>query len=1069
MAKTSTAASASAASARFTQLLTEARQVLATPGTSPESSLYSQFESFFQDSFSRLGRTVQIFQQARTGDGIPDYRIEKNGHLIGWIELKAVINKDLTNLKGHDKDQHTRFVKGLSNVLYTNGWQWILYQDSKPIGGVNSVTPSDSFNPASLPFSPTQALLGALDAQLSTFADHTHIPFGTPSEAVEALATRAIAIKTALLEVGEANAGARISELFKDFKDLLFSSGKRFTWNNFVDSYVQIATFGVLLWRLESNTQISLQHQVTIQPGAHPLLHQALTILWAPATRPDILEPLLENLASTVNRVDLSLFKPSNSAATRHGVPDPIVHAYEPFFAKYDRAEREAKGVYYTPPAVVEHIVSGIDELLRTSMNRPDGVLDSNTTYLDPATGTGTFLLGLANEVAHSAQKQGLPSDLMVEKVLMDQVAAFELFPGPYTIAHQRLESTLKTLNVTPRKQLPIYLADTLAAPTAGTLGGSAFGVIGQQIVDERQKADDLKSKSDILVVFGNPPWDRLPANSEAFGPFAKGLLDVLLHATPAESRKNLKSSHDLFVAFWLWAMWVMQVPNIRQTSLSAPRIDTRTATGMIAFITNRTWILGDSLLGLRKLMHQGASEIWVTDLGGDSRNNFGAKSFGGGDDSVFNIRVGAAITWVIFGNTTGNPPKIYYRRLFGNKREKLKELTSPFSRGDFSVVSPNRNQTFTTSLWKNATLSNAPILEDLFEAPPLTGFQTARDTAKFSPLGLTADQVLTKQATVTGQGGTRAVRTQLGGSLGDWAQLAPTKRYEEWAKAAERRQANRKAPDPSSLDTQKLRRILYRPLDWRYVYDDRDWITWYRDDLHQIYSGGRSVPALVTIESNHGRGAAATHAHLLMEQHAFRGSAATRSVHTLYRPTASTGALEHNLSRQVLDWLDSIGRTGKYEAAYSYILAVLSAPAYTEENWQALTTDTLRVPLTLDVAKFDAGSQLGDQVRAIWEGTTAASSNFTWGGKPSSPLLGEPKWKDEVIVFDSGREISGVPWEVWDFEISGYRVVQQWLIARHESNVGVSLAREAQATLSSVVAINTLDPLLDTFYKSII
>src|SRR5699024_3791796 len=127
-------------------------------------------------------------------------------------------------------------------------------------------------------------------------------------------------------------------------------------------SYVQIATFGLLLWRLEARSEVRLDSQVTLSQGLHPLLFQSLSILWSPAARLPILEPLLENLSRTVNLIDPDLFAPSAAVSGATYVPDPIIHAYEPFFAAYDRAARETNGVYYTPVEVVSHIVSGIDD-----------------------------------------------------------------------------------------------------------------------------------------------------------------------------------------------------------------------------------------------------------------------------------------------------------------------------------------------------------------------------------------------------------------------------------------------------------------------------------------------------------------------------------------------------------------------------------------------------------------------------------------------------------------------------------------------------------------------------------
>lgn len=1059
---------------QFEEFFIDSQRVLGTPGTKPEISLYGQFEKYLQASFTRLGHSVQISQQAGSEEGVPDYRVERNGELLGWIELKALLGKDLDRLEGHDKDQQDRFTSGLSNVLYSTGWQWRLFQNAEQIGNQVNLGDKKLFDPNSLNYPPSEAQLDELDSVLQAFLTYASPPFRTPSEAVAALAVRAKGLKLALLASGEENAGSHLGQLYHDFGSQLFKNGTFFTWEKFVDSYVQIATFGVLLWRLEARAEISLDSQVNLSRGSHPLLYQALTILWSHDARLPILEPLLENLARTANLIQPDLFESSPGSDGQHSVPDPILHAYEPFFAEYDRAAREANGVYYTPPDVVSHIVSGIDSLLRLSLHKPDGVLDENTKFLDPATGTGTFLLGLANEVARRAKTSGLPVDQMVDQVLTHQTAAFELFPGPYVIAHQRLESSIKGLGGISGNRLPIYLTDTLAAPAQGTLGGSGFGVVGEEIIEERQRADRVKVEEDLLVLFGNPPWDRLKAGNSVLDHFALLLLDILREATPSDQRANLKSTRDLYVAFWLWSLWALQSPAQRAASSAVPRIAPRDSSGMIAFITNRTWIHGKSLVGLRDLIRAGAKEVWITDLGGDGRGSFGARSFAGGDQNVFEIQTGAAIAWVIFGTAEDETCDIRYRRIFGTRQAKFEELRKPFDAKMFVHVTESQSGTMVASAWKSSTLKNSPTIADLFAADPLTGIQTARDTSAYSPIAVDASSIYHSVPGRGGRGGSAGRANFAGGALGEWAQIKGLQsRYQAWATAQERR-SKKSPPDPEGLSSSKIRRFLYRPLDWRHVYDDPSWITWYREDLHALYKEERRVPALVTILDNHGRGPLVMHTSTLMDQHSFRGSAGGKGVFPLYvvaggqRNEDSPSELSCNFSSVAIEWLQSINRADNLQDAYAYILAVLSAPSYAARHWQALTSDSPRVPLTNNGAQFDRIAKLGKQLIESWELAIPPNPALAWEGSSAEELLGEASWRAGVIYFSSGRRISGVTEAMWRFEISGYRILPNWFKARSDWKVTAGRAKEAQRTLSAVERLVSLCDVLDLEFSTL-
>src|SRR6266566_3070959 len=72
---------------------------------------------------------------------------------------------------------------------------------------------------------------------------------------------------------------------------------------------------------------------------------------------------------------------------------DAINYFYEPFLEAYDPELREQLGVWYTPREIIHYQVARIDCLLREELNIPDGFADERVIVLDPATGTGGYLL----------------------------------------------------------------------------------------------------------------------------------------------------------------------------------------------------------------------------------------------------------------------------------------------------------------------------------------------------------------------------------------------------------------------------------------------------------------------------------------------------------------------------------------------------------------------------------------------------------------------------------------------------------------------------------------------------
>lgn len=1044
----------------LSDLTDRCRAALKTPGSKPEISLYPAFDMFMGDLALALrpSHSVQITSQVgSTGLGVPDWRFDARGELLGWVELKAVRGKTLDTLTGHDQQQVTTFKDGLSNFILSNGWDWRLYRNGKEVGHALLGSPG-MFDPDGLPFVPTESAIDDLVLLFEQFFDAPSVDFATAADAVRALATRARAVRSVLESLGSEDAGPHLVGLMNDLKTVLFKNGQVFGWERFIDSYVQLAVFGTLLWRIDTGGEVALDRTVGVDYRLHPLLSSCLQIMWAPQSRPRDLEPLLEELCGTVNLISPELF--SRKSGARPYVADPIVHAYEPFFAAYDRASREEAGVYYTPAQVVAQIISGVGHILRHDLGRVDGLRDESTRYIDPATGTGTFLLGLANAVADEAIQEGLPPDQAVLDVITKRTSAFELFPGPYTIAHQRLEAALRGAHgaSTIEEPLPIYLCDTLAAPATGQLPSSGFGQAGQALLDERRRSDEVKTTEDILVVFGNPPYERI--NERKAGPledFARNLIELIADATPDEEKVNLKSTKDLYVAFWAWALWALQPPDQRQRTAAKPQIEPSGCTGMVAYITNRKWIIGSSLSGLRRLIRRGATEVYVLDLGGDGRGAHGAKSFAGGDANVFSIRTGVAIVWAVFGEAQGRSAQVHYRRLYGSKAAKLAELAHPFDPTLFEPVNGSDTDGFLPLLWSQPMVGASPLLAELFSDPPALGMQSARDTSRVSPVGTLPEEVYAEQTVATG---TRKLGTEVRrvGRLAEWAALrSMAERQTAWTTEQTRR-SKQDAPEPRTLDVSKLRRFCYRPLDYRWVYDDPRWIDWYRPEMHEVFRSG-AVPTIVTIEREHGAGPACLVTEGLMDQHSFnnRGS---RGVFHLWHPAAGSHASEGRVlvggkrigySRRLLGWLSDIGRPDAYEEAFHYLVALLHAPAYTERNWRALEVEGLRVPLSTDPELFDEAANQGRLVSEAWLLRAPRAPGLAWGGdERQGGALGKVRWEAGTLAFENGRQVTGVTSEAWAFQVSGYKVLPRWFEARKHWLVTTVGAKETLHVVSS-------------------
>lgn len=490
--------------------------------------------------------------------------------------------------------------------------------------------------------------------------------------------------------------------------------------------------------------------------------------------------------------------------------------------------------------------------------------------------------------------------------------------------------------------------------------------------------------------------------------------------------------------------------------------IDTTKNHGIIAYVTNRTWIIGPSLVGLRKLVREGVREVWVCDLGGDARGGSGARSFAGGDANVFGIRTGVAIVWLVFDRQFDGEPTVRYRRIFGSKADKLAALSKPFDATAFDII--EGDDLFVPVRWPEA-LATAPALADLFRHSPFTGIQSARDSSQYSPWAVDRDEVYSETRTRP------SAPVVKGGNIGRWAKLTDAQRRMAWGTAQARR-TNRPVPDKEKLDPSKVRKALYRPLDTRHVYDDPAWIDWYREDLHNVYANG-DVATLISLPRDFGRGPLAIHTDLLPDQHSFKGEAGGKGVFPLWLPGDGrpddgreiVAGRQCGLTDPAIDWAHRIfsGSADPAQDAYDYLLAVLSAPAYAQRYWPELEATGPRVPLTDDPNLAWELAHLGRKARAAWR-KQVPTTGLKWVGKGHG-AIGAAELDGEIIRFANGRQISGVPFSAWSFMVSNYRVLPEWLAAREHWTATISQAGETLKTIAAVTALVNLGTDLDAAF----
>jgi hypothetical protein len=1015
---------------------------LANPAVS-EPALAPAFQTLITDLLPLLPGIPQITvvpEYQKPGAGRPDIALVTPGQPPrAFVELKAPIKAaDPTRWREpHDKRQFER-LKEFRHWGTCNFADFQLWTGTERVGEA-AVVPSRALSPDQ-----TDARADALiDAHNpAAFLDvlgvlcRAHPPTAaTAKELAALLAHSARYVRSVVQErIGELHLHGpedhALLQVRATFRDVLYAHPEAGGYASadfdplFAGAFAQTLAFGMLLVRESSDGPVgenAWQHM----PDEHPLMKTALRVLSLEEVVHDV-GIGFELLQNTVNS-----FSPEILAIDATG-RDPILYFYEDFLQVFDPAARERYGVYYTPVEVVRYMVGALDRALRDDLGT-QGLRDPAVTILDPATGTGTFPLGVAERVRQQTfEETGSDAEAqMALRELASRLYGFELLVGPYAVAHYRLHHALaRAVEGQPPANLPrlgIYLADTLARP-GGDAPAGPLGFVAAGLQDERREANRIKAEQPILAIIGNPPYRRLGAgeNETLVGRWMDELWDDLkAPVRDAGWGNQLNTFPELSVAFWRWAMWKLFEAD------NAPR------KGVVAFITNRKFLTGKPYAGLRKMMRERFDRIEIIDLRGDVRA--GVRGNVAGDQGVFNIQVGTSICVATASGTQPAelPAKVRYidswlYDLFARK-SKLDWLNEdgPLDALACGVTVERdwlddlRPEPFSNGEWVSlqATFSFVG-----------SGLQTKRDKFVY---GLDEANLLTRLTAFASM------------ADGEAREAFHDSRDRTWKPARDAlfdSAGNIAVPD-------RIIAASYRPLDRRRLFNHPAFGDFLRPDTQRAW--GAANTALHSLPLGVGAGPAVWCHGLLPDYHGFRGS---YGGYVFPLNDRRAGPNAHNISTALIAHLgEAYGVAVAPEDVFDAILALLSATSYTHLFAEDLEDTFPHVPFPALKDTFDRAVAIGRDIRAI---ETFARPPATVPGlakletqTQDGDLVQAVRYHEgEIVIGPEGRgRLSGITGPVWEFAVSGYRVLPRWIDGREGQPATLAFIRELRDVASRI------------------
>ena len=328
---------------------------------------------------------------------------------------------------------------------------------------------------------------------------------------------------------------------------------------------------------------------------------------------------------------------------------------YDRFFSQAFPRMSERLGIVFTPVEVVDFIIRSADDAMRTAFGQSLG--DRGVSIIEPFAGTGTF-------VARLLQLGVIPPEALENKY-KNEIFANEFVLLSYYIASINIEQVYHQVRTEQGVdegyvEFPgMTLTDTFQLHEGdGTITEDFEGLAAN---NERAKAE---KDSAITVIVMNPPYSagQNSANDNNQN-LSYPRLDERIAATYAtrSSGTNKNSLYDSYFRALRWA---------------SDRIGER---GVIAFVSNSSFVDGNSADGVRLSLQEEFSQIFVYDLKGNARTSGERRRREGGNVFEAGSRTGVAITVLVKDPTHSGTAEVFYAEAedYATRQEKLDQITA--------------------------------------------------------------------------------------------------------------------------------------------------------------------------------------------------------------------------------------------------------------------------------------------------------------------------------------------------------------------------------------------------------
>ncbi|NCR28383.1 MAG: N-6 DNA methylase [Microcystis aeruginosa G11-04] len=337
------------------------------------------------------------------------------------------------------------------------------------------------------------------------------------------------------------------------------------------------------------------------------------------------------NTLGTIERYYAVIRRTAANIYNHHEKQKFLKAIYENFYKAYNPKAADRLGIVYTPNEIVRFMIESVDYLVHKHFGKL--LADSGVEILDPATGTGTFVTELI---------EYLPKDKLRYKYKYE-MHCNEVAILPYYIANLNIEFTYKQKMGEYEEFEHICFVDTLDHAAFHLKQMDLFAMS----VENTQRIQNQNDRN-ISVIIGNPPYNAKQENfnqdnaNRSYEEIDKRIKYTYVKEGTAQNQIVI---YDMYTRFVRWAS------------------DRLSKNGIIAFVSNSSFIDALAYDGFRKVVADEFNEIWIVDAKGNARNSGERRRREGGNVFSDKIKVGIAVYFLV-RNQESEGFKIFYNAI---------------------------------------------------------------------------------------------------------------------------------------------------------------------------------------------------------------------------------------------------------------------------------------------------------------------------------------------------------------------------------------------------------------------